>query len=220
MNLSPEKRIKAAPSIKKVDFESAGEIVLPKAEAVLPKSQGEAVLPKLKGEAISPKSLSEIKLPKPKGLAMPPKSDAIAQDKKAHTFVYGAAVLGACSFLAKLLGAIFRIPLTHILGAEGVGLYQMVFPLYALLLTISSGGLPSALSRIIAEKTTKDQIDMARKSFTTALITLTAFGAICALIILLFHRLIALAQGNSSAALSYIAIAPSIVFVAVISAFR
>jgi stage V sporulation protein B len=220
MNLSPEKRIKAVPSIKKVDFESAGEIVLSKAEAVLPKSQGEAVLPKLKGEAISPKSQSEAVLPKPKGQAMPPKSDAIAQDKKAHTFVYGAAVLGACSFLAKLLGAIFRIPLTHILGAEGVGLYQMVFPLYALLLTISSGGLPSALSRIIAEKTTKDQIDMARKSFTTALITLTAFGAICALIILLFHRLIALAQGNSSAALSYIAIAPSIVFVAVISAFR
>ncbi|HHW89810.1 MAG TPA: oligosaccharide flippase family protein, partial [Clostridiales bacterium] len=204
MNLSPESRIKAAPSIKKVDFETAGEIVLPKP----------------KGEAVLSKSQSEAALPKSKGAIAIPKPDILVQDKKAHTFVYGAAVLGVCSFLAKLMGAIFRIPLTHILGAEGMGLYQMVFPLYALLLTISSGGLPSALSRIIAEKTTKGQTDLARKAFTTALITLTAFGAICALIILLFHRLIALAQGNSSAALSYIAIAPSIVFVAVISAFR
>ncbi|HEY8419960.1 MAG TPA: polysaccharide biosynthesis protein [Clostridia bacterium] len=139
---------------------------------------------------------------------------------KSHTFVYGAMVLGVCSFLAKLMGAIFRIPLTHILGAEGVGLYQMVFPLYALLLTISSGGLPSALSKIIAEFTAKGQKDMARKALATALITLTAFGAVCALIILALHRVIAAAQGNEDAALSYIAIAPSIVLVAVISAFR
>ncbi|HEY8444165.1 MAG TPA: polysaccharide biosynthesis protein [Clostridia bacterium] len=139
---------------------------------------------------------------------------------KTRTFVYGAMVLGFCSFLAKLMGAIFRIPLTHILGAEGVGLYQMVFPLYALLLTISSGGLPSALSKIIAEFSAKNQKDMAKKALAAALITLTAFGAVCALIIIALHRAIAAAQGNSGAALSYIAIAPSIVFVAVISAFR
>lgn len=179
MKLSPKqsKPLKTAPSIKKADFETAGEAVLPRVQSS-------------------------------------------TQEKKSHTFVYGAIVLGVCSFLAKLMGAVFRIPLTHILGAEGMGLYQMVFPLYALLLTISSGGLPSALSRIIAEKTTKNQTDLARKAFTTALITLTGFGIICSLVVLIFHRLIALAQGNSSAALSYIAIAPSIVFVAVISAFR
>ncbi|HEY8423170.1 MAG TPA: polysaccharide biosynthesis protein [Clostridia bacterium] len=184
MDFSPNKKtivIKAAPNIKKADFETAGEAVLPKNQAI---TQEKAV-----------------------------------QEKKT-TFIYGAAVLGVCSFLAKVMGAVFRIPLTHILGAEGVGLYQMVFPLYALLLTISSGGLPSALSRIIAENTAKGQKEMARKTLTTALITLTGFGAVCALIILIFHRLIAAAQGNASAALSYIAIAPSIVFVAVISAFR
>lgn len=139
---------------------------------------------------------------------------------KSHSFVYGALILGVCSFLAKLMGAVFRIPLTYILGAEGMGLYQMVFPLYALLLTISSGGLPSALSRIIAEKTAKGEHKTAQKVLTTALISLAVFGAICMFIIVLFHRLIAYGQGNISAAISYLGIAPSLVFVAVISAFR
>ena len=139
---------------------------------------------------------------------------------KAHSFVYGAFILGVCSFLAKLMGAVFRIPLTYILGAEGMGLYQMVFPLYALLLTISSGGLPSALSRIIAEKTAKGEHRTAQKVLATALISLTVFGAVCTVVIVLFHRLIAYGQGNVNAAISYLGIAPSIVFVAVISAFR
>ena len=139
---------------------------------------------------------------------------------KTHSFIYGAFILGVCSFLAKLMGAVFRIPLTYILGAEGMGLYQMVFPLYALLLTISSGGLPSALSRIFAEKTAKGEHQTSQKVLATALISLTVFGAVCTLIIVLLHRLIAYGQGNINAALSYLGIAPSIIFVAVISVFR
>ena len=48
---------------------------------------------------------------------------------------------------AKLIGALYRIPLTNIMGAEGIGLYQMVFPLYTVLLTVTSGGLPPAGSK-------------------------------------------------------------------------
>ena len=48
--------------------------------------------------------------------------------------VLGAGILGLGTFIAKLLGAIYRIPLTRILKSEGIGIYQMVFPVYALLL--------------------------------------------------------------------------------------
>ena len=70
--------------------------------------------------------------------------------KKKKTFFGGAIFLGLGAFVSKALGALYRIPLTNILGGKGLGLYQMVFPVYALLLDISGAGVPGAISRIIA----------------------------------------------------------------------
>lgn len=136
------------------------------------------------------------------------------------SFVYGAALLGACGFISKVLGAIFRIPLTNILGAEGMGLYQMVFPLYALLLTVSSGGLPGAVSKLIAEKLARGDRQGASKIFTAAMFSLALIGIVLGVIVAAMFRVIARLQGNDAAAWGYLAIAPSIFFVAVISAFR
>ena len=65
---------------------------------------------------------------------------------KKHSFLTGAVVLAICAFVCKLLGAIYRIPLTNILGAQGMGIYYLVFPIYSFMLTISSFGLLSLLS--------------------------------------------------------------------------
>ena len=54
------------------------------------------------------------------------------------------------ALLVKAIGAIYKIPLYNLLGSGGVGLYQMVFPLYALLLTLSSGGIPSGMTKLIS----------------------------------------------------------------------
>ena len=64
----------------------------------------------------------------------------------------GAALLAASAVIAKIVGACYRVPLTNILGAEGIGLYQLVFPVFALMTTLSSAGIPSALARTVAEK--------------------------------------------------------------------
>ena len=64
----------------------------------------------------------------------------------------GAAVLLVGSVVAKMLGALYRIPLTNILGAEGMGMYQLVFPVYALFMVLATAGIPTSLSRTVAEK--------------------------------------------------------------------
>ena len=64
----------------------------------------------------------------------------------------GASVLATGSVVAKVIGALYRIPLTNVLGAEGMGMYQLVFPVFALFMVLSSAGVPTALSRIVAEK--------------------------------------------------------------------
>ena len=57
-------------------------------------------------------------------------------------------VLGIAGILCKLIGVLFTIPLTHLIGADGLGIFQGVFPTYNLLLTISSAGLPVAVHRM------------------------------------------------------------------------
>ena len=70
---------------------------------------------------------------------------------KKHSFLTGAVVLAICAFVCKLLGAIYRIPLTNILGAQGMGIYYLVFPIYSFMLTISSSSFPMAISHIVAK---------------------------------------------------------------------
>ena len=64
----------------------------------------------------------------------------------------GAAWLSVGSFVSKLIGAVYRIFLPRVLGDYGVGLFQMAYPLYAVILAISVNGIPTALSKLIAEK--------------------------------------------------------------------
>ena len=64
--------------------------------------------------------------------------------------VQGALILSIAGIVCRLLGVLFRIPLSNIVGNYGIGLYQLVFPLYSLLLIVSSAGIPVALSKMIA----------------------------------------------------------------------
>ena len=85
--------------------------------------------------------------------------------KKEKSFLSGALVLSLGGLLAKVLGALYRIPLTNILGSYGMGLYQLVFPLFSLLLTISTAGIPVAVSKLVAEKIALGKTNHAQKFF-------------------------------------------------------
>jgi len=132
----------------------------------------------------------------------------------------GAGILAICALIAKLIGAFYRIPLTNIVGSKGIGLYQMIFPLYVVLLTISSGGLPVAISRVVASKLATGDEKSARRVLYVSLVSLTATGALLSVVLFLLRNVIAHAQGNLSASLGYAGIAPAIVFVAIIACFR
>ena len=87
------------------------------------------------------------------------------QSTSQKNFITGALLLSLGGLLAKVLGALYRIPLTNVLGSYGMGLYQLVFPPYILFLTISQAGIPVALSKTIAEKLQLNQPKEAQKAF-------------------------------------------------------
>ena len=140
--------------------------------------------------------------------------EKVAKKKKRSSFAVGAMVLAGAGFVSKFLGAIYRIPLTNILGAEGIGMYQLVFPIYALMLTLSSGGVPSAIARLVAERSGVNDEEGAKKVFFSSAVLLTLFGGIAVLSLVLLARPLAALQGNEALRYGYYAIAPAILIVA------
>lgn len=140
--------------------------------------------------------------------------------KAKNGFARGAITLCVFLMVGKVIGAVYRLPLTYILGSEGIGIYQMIFPLYSLLLTISSSAVPQALSKLISEKQAKGDHVGAKQIFRVATIWLIIFSFVCTAIILIACMPISRMQGNAQSYICYLGIAPSIIFVGVISAYK
>ena len=130
----------------------------------------------------------------------------------------GASMLALGGIIAKILGALYRIPLTNILGAGGMGLYQLVFPVYALFMILSTIGIPTALSRIVAEQ--RAMGNGAKKYFFACMLTLVSLSTIAAILVFCLARYIAIWQGNVLAYKGFWIIAPSLIFVGAIAGFR
>lgn len=134
--------------------------------------------------------------------------------------VKGAFLLGAGALFSKILGAIYRIGLTFLLGGYGLGLYQMIFPLYTLLLDFSGAGVPNAISKIISSKEQVDRKKCSAEYLMVAVKILSVFGLIFTILMALLSKIISSAQGNLQVTLGYIFLSPSVFLVAIISCFR
>lgn len=128
--------------------------------------------------------------------------------------------MAAAGIICRVLGVVFRIPLTNIVGNFGMGLYQMVYPLYALLLIVSSAGVPVAISKMVAREKTNGGENQCKKILWNAVILLGIIGLVVSALFMVFSGVIASAQGNNDVGIIYIAIAPSVFLVCVISALR
>lgn len=123
-----------------------------------------------------------------------------------------AALLAVIGIIAKVMGAMYRVPLTNTVGAEGMGLYQMVFPVYTVLLAFCGGGIASAVSRVVAKYTARGDDAAATRAVKTAALPLTAVAIISTVAVMLLRDVISSLQGNPEASLCYLALAPSLVF--------
>lgn len=91
-----------------------------------------------------------------------------------HKLIRGALILTAAGFISRFMGFFFRIFLSHAFGEESVGLSQLVFPIYALCLSVSTSGIQTALSRTVARKLSLNRAGEAEAVFWSGLF-LTVF---------------------------------------------
>lgn len=140
--------------------------------------------------------------------------------KQTRSIIGGMTVLGITGIICKLVGVLFSIPLTWIIGTNGLGVFQAVFPTYNLLLTMSSAGLPVAVSRMVSHYLAKDDPRNAKNTLRIALWMLAALGMLCTIVMLACNGLLAARVGLPESALGFRVIAPCVAIVCVLAAFR
>ena len=139
---------------------------------------------------------------------------------KYQSFMGGVAVLFVGGAIAKILGAVYRIPLTWILGAEGLGIYQLVFPVFSLLIVLASSGMPTSISKMTATRLARHNYAGVRVVFCVSIVTMLIIGVVVSALVLGLASVIAKIQGNALGTLGYVGIAPAILFVCLLSVFR
>ncbi|MCI8453219.1 MAG: oligosaccharide flippase family protein [Lachnospiraceae bacterium] len=70
-----------------------------------------------------------------------------------HTLIAGTLLLTAAGFASRFLGFFYRIFLSRVIGAEGLGLYQMIFPIFGICFSLCAGSIQTAISRFVAAET-------------------------------------------------------------------
>lgn len=140
--------------------------------------------------------------------------------KVEKSFISGALILSLGGLFAKILGALYRIPLTNIIGSYGMGLYQLVFPPYILFLTVAQAGIPTALSKLIAENNQLGDYERGRKVFRYAFVCLAVLGAVSVVLMASLCKVIAASQGNAATAQAFLIVSPALLFVPVTNALK
>lgn len=135
--------------------------------------------------------------------------------------VQGAAILAFTGVLIKFIGLVLRIILGAIIGDEGIGLYQMAYPVYTTLIIISTAGIPIAISKLVAEKLSYNDYRGAFITFKVSLVIIMLSGFIISLLLALGADYLAreIARDNR-AYLPILAISPAIFFVSIMAALR
>ena len=146
--------------------------------------------------------------------------NSFVENLKENKFARGALILLVGGLICKLIGAIYRIPLSNILGPEGIGIYQLVFPIFSLFLILASGGSATALSKLVASCRAKGENKRARRFLFQSIILLLIVSLVFSGLFLAFGGPLSSFQGNEKAALGYVGAAIAIVFASVLTAFR
>ena len=101
---------------------------------------------------------------------------------KSQRIVKQAGILALAGILVRIIGVLYRSPLTAMIGDEGNGYYSTAYNIYSLVLLISSYSIPTAISKLISEKIVLNQYDHARKIFKYAILYVTVVSGIAALL--------------------------------------
>lgn len=107
----------------------------------------------------------------------------MATKNSSNNFLVQGGMLAAASIIVRFIGLLYRLPLTDIIGDEGMGYYSSAYSIYNIALLISSYSLPLAVSKLVASRVIKKEYKNSFRIFITALISGSIIGLATSLIV-------------------------------------
>ncbi|MBQ0026938.1 MAG: polysaccharide biosynthesis protein, partial [Lachnospiraceae bacterium] len=144
----------------------------------------------------------------------------MANKKKSNNFIIQGSILAIAGLIVRLIGLLYRIPLTNIIGEEGIGVYSTAYSVYDILLLLSSYSLPLAVSRIISSSRAAKAFKSCRVYFICALIFGTFTGTVCGLLCFFGADLAAQIFNMPQASTAIKTLAPTIFIMAFLGVLR
>ena len=139
---------------------------------------------------------------------------------KKQSFLAGTALLAMATIIVKIIGAFYKIPLNAIIGKQGFSYFNTAYEIYAVLLMVSTAGLPVAMSRMISQATALRHYNQVRKVYSTAQAIFLVLGIAGSLLMTVFCRQLAdfLNQPDAWAAIG--ALGPAVLLICIMSTYR
>ena len=139
--------------------------------------------------------------------------------RKNNGFLSGVFVLTLSAVIVKIIGLIYKIPMLRLLGSEGMGYFNSAYEIYALFCTVSTAGLPVAMSVLISSSRALGD-GMTDKIFKVSLKLFLVLGIVGSAAMLIFAMPISEFLKSYKAVLCIVAISPTVLFICISSAYR
>lgn len=139
---------------------------------------------------------------------------------KKQSFITGAMILMIANAISKILGAVFKIPLTYILEEQGMAVFNIAFEVYIMFLAFIISGLPFAISKLVAESNSQGQYARMNKILRISTILLIVIGLVGSIALYIGAPFFALAMKEEKAVYAIRMISPAIFFVALGTGYK
>ena len=142
------------------------------------------------------------------------------EKSKQSNFIDQAAILIAAMLISRLMGFLYRIPMTHYIGDDGNAYYAAGYQIYNFFLILSSAGLPAAISKLVSERVTLKRYNDAHAVFQVALFLSASMGIICSLALLFGAEYISNLLSQPESYYSMLTLSPTLLIVGIMAVFR
>lgn len=140
--------------------------------------------------------------------------------EQSKSFIKGAAILSAATLIVKILGLAFSIPLANIISVQGMSYFYAAYDIFLFFLILTTGGLPIAVSKMVGAAYAEERYQEMRKIFKVTVCLFFVLGSFCTFCMMFWAEEIAIFRGNENAVYCIIALAPTLFFMSITSAFR
>lgn len=137
--------------------------------------------------------------------------------EKSKSIVKQASILALAGILVRIIGVLYRSPLTSLITDEGNGYYSAAYNIYALILLLSSYSIPTAISKLISERLALKQYANAKRIFYCAIVYVLVIGGVAALLAFFLAPYIVTAK---NAVLAFRVLCPTIFLSGLLGVFR